>query len=139
MTRKKRFIFLSVALAATLLLGACAKTPEPKPGPDPTPVETTYSVTFDANGGAGSMSAASGVKGEYTLPESSFTAPEGKHFAGWKVNGAGEALQPGAKITVSADTQLVAQWEVTTFTISFDANGGTGEMANLENIVGEFA
>ena len=134
MKRKKKLFFLPVILAAGLLLGACNNnTPTP-----PEPVVTTYTVSFDANGGTGTMEDVTGVSGEYTLPACTLTAPAGKHFAGWKVNGQGDLLQPGAKITVNAAVSLVAQWEITTYAVSFNANGGSGEMASIANVVGEY-
>jgi hypothetical protein len=86
--------------------------PKPEPKPEPTPVEQKFSVSFSAGEGSGSMASVSDVKGEYVLPQSGFTAPEGYEFAGWKVNGSGDSLAPGAKIEVSADVSLVAQWSV---------------------------
>ena len=53
--------------------------------PDPTPI--TYIVRFNSNGGSGTMANVEGVAGDYKLPGSSFTAPEGKKFAGWRVYG----------------------------------------------------
>ena len=50
-----------------------------------------YTVTFDANGGSGTMASvkiANGNSNEYyTLPECGFTAPEGKKFDGWLITG----------------------------------------------------
>ena len=90
-----------------------------------------YTVSFNANGGTGTMADVGDVKGTYELPTNGFTAPEGYQFAGWKVNGTGDTLLAGAEITVNADTELVAQWELipaNNFTVSFAANGGTGTM-----------
>ena len=99
----------------------------------------TYTVTFDANGGEGTMAAVTGVSGEYTLPENGFTAPAGKQFKGWKI---GETeYKPGDKITVTADTTVTAVWEdipVTTYTVTFDANGGTGTMDAVTGVSGEY-
>lgn len=69
----------------------------------------TYTVSFDANGGKGSMADETGISGEYTLPANGFTAPEGKQFKGWSVNGTEKAA--GDKITVTADTTVKAVWE----------------------------
>ena len=69
----------------------------------------TYTVTFDANGGTGSMADATGVSGEYTLPANGFTAPAGKQFNAWSVGGVEKAV--GDKITVTADTTVTAVWE----------------------------
>ena len=80
---------------------------------------TTYTVSFDANGGTGTMAAATGVSGEYTLPENGFTAPDGTHFKCWSVGGVEKAA--GDKITVTANTTVTAVWEdipVVTYTVS---------------------
>ena len=135
---KKKLIFLPIILAASMLLGACNNGTTPVEPNPPGPVETSYTVSFTSNGGSGFMDDVTGVSGEYTLPECAFTAPSGKHFAGWKVNGEGDLLQPGAKITVSADVRIVAQWEVTKYTVTFDANGGTGTMAAVPEQLGEY-
>ncbi|MDD5908285.1 MAG: S-layer homology domain-containing protein [Clostridia bacterium] len=90
-----------------------------------------YTVAFNANGGSGTMAPASANKGSsYTLPECGFTAPEGKQFAGWALTDDGEVITD-ATITVKADTTLYAIWEdipVTTYTVTFDPNGGSGSM-----------
>jgi len=72
-----------------------------------TPV--TYTVTFDACGGTGTMADATGVSGEYTLPEIGFTAPDGMQFKAWSVDGAEKAV--GDKITVTDNITVIAIWE----------------------------
>ena len=100
---------------------------------------TTYTVSFDANGGTGTMADVTGISGEYTLPANGFTAPEGKQFKCWSVNGTEKAARD--KITVTADTTVTAVWEnipVTTYTVSFAANGGTGTMADVTGVLGDY-
>ena len=100
---------------------------------------TTYTVSFDANGGTGSMGDVTGVSGEYTLPANGFTAPDGKQFKAWSVGGVEKAV--GDKITVTANTTVTAVWEntpVVTYTVSFDANGGTGSMGDVTGVSGEY-
>ena len=75
-----------------------------------------YTVTFDANGGSGEMAGADVVSGEYTLPANGFTAPEGKRFKAWSVNGTEKAV--GDKITVTADTTVKAVWEAVKYTVN---------------------
>ena len=53
----------------------------------PEEFKETYSVRFNANGGEGTMTPIDYVKGSYKLPGCAFTAPKGKHFAGWAVYG----------------------------------------------------
>ena len=72
-------------------------------------VPTTYTVAFAANGGTGTMADVTGISGEYTLPENGFTAPDGKQFKAWSVDGNEKAV--GDKITVTADTTVTAVWE----------------------------
>ena len=69
----------------------------------------TYTVSFDANGGKSTMADVTGISGEYTLPENGFTAPEGKQFKAWSVDGNEKAV--GDKITVTDDTTVKAVWE----------------------------
>lgn len=71
----------------------------------------TFTVRFNANGGSGTMNPVANIAGEYALPQCAFSAPEGKEFAGWKVNGQGSLLQAGGIINVTADIELVAQWK----------------------------
>ena len=72
-------------------------------------VPTTYTISFAANGGTGTMADVTGISGEYTLPENGFTAPDGKQFKAWSVDGNEKAV--GDKITVTADTTVTAVWE----------------------------
>jgi uncharacterized repeat protein (TIGR02543 family) len=76
---------------------------------------TTYSVTFNPNGGIGTIVAEDVTIGEtYTLPDCTFTAPEGKVFKEWSVvigNADAVAKNPGEEIEVTAETTVTAVWE----------------------------
>ena len=101
---------------------------------------TTYTVSFNANGGTGTMADVTGVTSSYTLPACTFTAPSGQQFKGWAMSASG-AVITGTSITVTADTTLYVIWEpipATTYTVSFNANGGTGTMADVTNISGSY-
>ena len=90
-----------------------------------------HEITFNANGGTGEMAKAEYV-GEYTLPDCTFSAPTGKQFKGWATSANGEVV--GATYNVTADVEFFAIWEeipVTTYDITFNSNGGTGEMASV--------
>ena len=103
---------------------------------EPAPV-TQFTVSFDANGGAGEMEPATvSADAEYTAPECAFTAPDGQEFDCWTNADGSETYPAGTSLGLLAgDTTLYAKWKdvepapVTHFTVSFDANGGTGEMA----------
>ena len=73
---------------------------------------TTYTVSFNANGGTGAMADVTGVSaGAYTLPANGFTAPDGKRFVGWATSAGGTATAAGGTITVSGNVTLYAIWE----------------------------
>lgn len=71
---------------------------------------TTYTVSFDKNGGYESMSNENGVSGEYTLPANAFGEPYGKYFKGWLVD-ENIVKAPGEIITITEDITLKAVWE----------------------------
>ena len=67
-------------------------------------------VSFNNGGGTGTMNPVKVDKeSSYNLPPNGFTAPEGKEFKAWLVNGTEH--QPGASITVKDDTEITAIWE----------------------------
>ena len=90
-----------------------------------------YAVTFDANGGSGTMSAesyAAGVAKALTANAFTFT---GYTFTGWNTaaNGSGTAYTDGATYPFNANVTLYAQWSANSEDVSFDANGGSGTMS----------
>ena len=88
----------------------------------------SFTITFNANGGTGSMAAESVREGsDYSLPACGFTAPAGKRFKGWALSADGAVLT-GSTVNVTAAITLYAIWEeipAAEFTITFDGNGGT--------------
>ena len=84
----------------------------------------TYTVSFAANGGTGTMADVTGISGEYTLPENGFTAPDGKQFKAWSVSGTEKAV--GDKITVTANTTVTAIWEAVEYNVT--VTGGTASV-----------
>lgn len=97
-----------------------------------TAVSMSYTVSnvtlsYNANGGSGAPSSATVTPDtSYTL---STTIPTrtGYTFLGWsKSNSATTATYTaGGTITISADTILYAVWSANTYTITYDANGGS--------------
>ncbi|MGI6403399.1 MAG: InlB B-repeat-containing protein [Oscillospiraceae bacterium] len=92
--------------------------------------DITYTITYNANGGGGSMTDGTATHGKpFTLPENGFTPPAGKRFKAWALGGtSGTQRSAGGSYTFTADTTAYAIWEDITYTIAFDANGGTGSM-----------
>ena len=101
---------------------------------DKAPEQVT--VSFNAGEGSGTMAEQKvNVGSNYQLPANGFTAPNGKKFKAWSVNGV--EYQPGASITVNADTRITALWEekapeTYTITVNNPQEGGT-VTANLNS------
>ena len=96
-----------------------------------------YEVSFDANGGTGTMAPVSRA-GSYTLPTCTFEAPTGKIFAGWAI-GSKESTQvkaAGEIIKITDDIVIYALWDFRCI-VAFSENGGTGEMAHVKTF-GEY-
>jgi uncharacterized repeat protein (TIGR02543 family) len=94
-----------------------------------------FTVTFNANGGSGSMAAQSDNT-TTALSANSFTY-SGYTFSGWNTqsNGSGASYSDGTDYSFTAPLALYAQWTAvsvvaTTYAVTFNANGGTGSMSN---------
>lgn len=115
-------------LIFTLLLALSAVIAGCKIDSDST---TEYTLTFNSNGGSGEMKAQTAEEGtEITIAQNAFTY-DGYDFTGWNTasDGSGTSYKAGAKLTLTADITLYAQWEKIIFcTIKFDANGGEGKV-----------
>ena len=89
--------------------------------------QAIYTVSYDANGGSGAPLAQTKYHGiSITL---STTAPTRSNyrFLGWSTSSSATSAeyQPGGSFTTNANTTLYAVWQAM-YTISYDANGGTG-------------
>ena len=79
------------------------------------PALAPATITFNANGGSGSVAAISTYVGvANTIPSNSLTRP-GYTFNGWNTasDGSGTAYATGSTITPSGDVTLYAQWKTT--------------------------
>ena len=86
-----------------------------------------YTVTWDANGGSVSPSSFTQSSGSLstTAPTPTLT---GYSFNGWYSASSGGSLivSAGNSYTPTSDITLYAQWTANTYTVSYDANGGSG-------------
>ena len=69
--------------------------------------ETTNTITFNANGGSGTMNDET-CYGNYMLPYCQFTAPEGYLFSGWQVDE--QMYRPNEVTDISGNTTIKAIW-----------------------------
>ena len=90
-------------------------------------VPKTYTVIYDANGGGNTP--ASQTKTEDVTLILTFTIPTryGYTFKGWATSSSATlaTYQAGGSYTANESVTLYAVWEINTYTVSFDANGGT--------------
>ena len=99
-------------------------------------------LTYDANGGEGTIDSATGAAGESVpVAENGFTH-DNYTFTGWntQADGSGTAYSAGDRFTLTdEDTVLYAQWSKNVpaqVNVSYDANGGVGTMESVTGDVG---
>ena len=122
---------------AALLLREAADDRYEKPSANATGTAaittTTFTVTYDANGGINAPDAVT-VTSDRTVTASGKAnmTRKGYTFTGWntKADGTGTDYEQGVKLTNG--TTLYAQWEANTYKVRFSANGGKGTMEELE-------
>ncbi len=91
---------------------------------------TTYTVTFNANGGVGDMEAQTFEAETPALLSANTYTYTGHLFAGWATTATGAVEHADqASYTATEDATLYAVWSNSSYTVTFNANGGVGEMA----------
>jgi uncharacterized repeat protein (TIGR02543 family) len=111
----------ATCLALVLVAAACPIPPE----------DTTYTVTYDANGGSGAPVDATQYKvGDLVSVSSTIPARHGYQFREWNEAQDGSGTPHGVSTTFtmdSSDVTLFAMWnQVAPYTVTYDANGGSG-------------
>ncbi len=91
-----------------------------------TPV--TYTVTYNANGGSGAPSSQTKTYGVNLTLSSTKPTRTGYTFNGWNTNssGTGTNYASGGTYTANASVTLYAKWTPNNYTVSYNANGGSG-------------
>ena len=98
---------------------------------------TAYLVAYDANGGEGTMDTHQANVGKRVRLSSMAFTYAGHSFTGWctEPDGSGDWYLDGELVADLAEAgktaTLYAQWQATSYTVAFDANGGTGTMADV--------
>ena len=92
----------------------------------------TYKIAFNNNGGSGTMDAITCTYDkDCTLTKNTFTKT-GYTFAGWSKTSNGEIQYTNGSIVknllTSGSMTLYAKWTANTYTVSYNANGGSGTM-----------
>lgn len=94
--------------------------------------ENTYTISYNANGGSGAP--ANQTKAHFTPLKLSTQQPRrtGYTFLGWSTSStaASATYSPGDTYTNNGRATLYAVWSAKTYTISYNANGGSGGPAS---------
>ena len=92
----------------------------------------TYSIVYNANGGTGAPSTQTKTHGTAITLSSTKPTRSGYSFQGWGTSASDTTVDyaSGASYTANASITLYAIWKANTYTVKFDANGGTGAPGN---------
>lgn len=92
----------------------------------------TYTVTYNANGGSGAPGSQTKYQGRELTLSATIPTKSGYTFNGWntKADGTGTAYAASGKFSTDATVTLYAQWKSDTYTLTYDANGGSGAPAS---------
>lgn len=90
--------------------------------------KTSYTVSYNANGGSGAPGAQTKWYGETLTLSGTRPSRTGYNFSRWNTNtsNTGTAYNPGGAYTANSGATLYAIWSPYTYTVSYNANGGTG-------------
>ena len=93
----------------------------------------TYTITYNLGNGSGSIPSQTKTHGiNITLSTTRPTPNDSAYeFKGWSESSGGSVqYQPGATFTKNANTTLYAIYQLKTYTIKYNANGGSGAPSN---------
>ena len=102
-------------------------------------VPKTYTVSYDANGGSNAPGTQTKTENVALTLASTIPAREGYTFRGWATTQTATTAdyRPGGSYNANAAVTLYAVWEKESYTVSYDANGGTGAPSSQVKKYGE--
>ena len=91
------------------------------------PAWTSYTVKYNANGGSGAPSSQTKWKDQTLKLSTTKPTRTGYTFQGWATSASGSVVYAaGANYTANASVTLYAVWKAITYTVKYNANGGSG-------------
>lgn len=97
-----------------------------------------HTVSYNANGGSGAPGAQTKWYGSVLTLSGTRPTRTGYTFQGWATSsGGGVAYQPGQGYGNDADITLYAVWKANTWTVKYNANGGSGAPADQTKTYGQ--
>ena len=102
------------------------------------PAWTSYTVKYNANGGSGAPSSQTKWKDQTLTLSTTKPTRTGYTFQGWATSATGSvAYASGANYTTNASVTLYAVWKAITYTIKYNANGGSGAPSSQTKTYGK--
>lgn len=102
------------------------------------PAWTSYTVKYNANGGSGAPSSQKKWKNQTLKLSTVKPTRTGYTFQGWATSSSGGvAYASGANYTENASVTLYAVWKAITYTVKYNANGGTGAPSSQTKTYGK--
>lgn len=103
------------------------------------PALASYTVKYNANGGSGAPSSQTKWKDQTLKLSTTKPTRTGYTFQGWGTSTSDTSVDyaAGANYTANASITLYAIWKAITYTIKYNANGGTGAPANQTKTYGK--
>ncbi len=101
-----------------------------------TELKIGYTLQYDTNGGTGGPSSVTQYDNAIFTISNTVPIRTGYTFENWNTSkdGSGITYTAGDTISITETTTLYAIWKEILLEITFDANGGSGTMAKIENI-----
>lgn len=96
------------------------------------PALASYTVKYNANGGSGAPSSQTKWKDKTLKLSTTKPTRTGYTFQGWGISAGDTSVDyaAGANYTANAAITLYAIWKANTYTVKYNANGGSGAPAN---------
>lgn len=92
------------------------------------PAWTSYKITYNANGGTGAPGNQTKWKDQTLTLSSTKPTRTGHSFLGWSTSSTATSAtySAGGSYTANSAATLYAVWKANTYTVAYNANGGTG-------------
>lgn len=103
------------------------------------PAWTSYTVKYNANGGSGAPSSQTKWKDQTLKLSTTKPTRTGYTFQGWGTSASDTSVDyaAGANYTANANVTLYAIWKAITYTVKYNANGGSGAPASQTKTYGK--
>ena len=125
-TTSSQTISFSCSMAFNLTWGGTYGGTKSASGSFSVGAKTSYTVSYSANGGSGAPSSQTKWYGTNLTLSSTKPTRTGYSFSSWLSSAQSKTYNPGDLYGYNASTTMTAQWTANTYTVSYNANGGSG-------------